>query len=169
MEDGSLVNETNIGGSIPGMSDAELEDLSGGKFFENGKSIWATWESERTSFGKTFRKMFRYPSFLPLFFSSDHYVDMLTSIRPNEVQPIYPLYFSWNYKKCKILRDQFKVNAVHIEHPWMSYRRKHFPEHSKAGNGTLLFWPHSHGSLKVNVDFDLLRKELGKIPQIFHP
>jgi len=94
---------------------------------------------------------------------------MLTSIRSNEISPTYPLYFSWNAKKCKILRDQFKVNAVHIEHPWVSYRRKYFPLHSQSGIGTLLFWPHSHGNLKVNIDFNLVKKEIEKIPESFHP
>ncbi len=152
-----------------GMTDVELEDISRSRLFGNGWSAWATWESERTSYGKTFRKMLRYPSFLPLFFSSDHYVDMLTSFRANEAQPTYPLYFSWNYSKCEILKDQFNVNAIHIEHPWMPYRRRHFPEHRKTGSGTLLFWPHSHDRLKVSIDFGLLSKELQEIPQSFHP
>jgi len=152
-----------------GMTDVELENLSRSRLLGNGWSVWAAWESERTSYGKTFREKLRYPSFLPLFFSSDHYVDMLTSIRSNEILPTYPLYFSWNYKKCKILRDQFKVNALHIEHPWVSYRQKYFPRHSQTGVGTLLFWPHSHGGLKVNIDFNLVKKEIEKIPQSFHP
>ena len=151
------------------MTDGELEEISKSGVFSNGRSIWATWESERTSFGKTFRKLIHYPSFLPLFFSSDHYVDMLTSYRSNEAEPTYPLYFTWNENKCQILRDKYHVNAVHIEHPWMAYRRKRFPEHSVSGEGTLIFWPHSHGNLKVEIDLGVVKNYLENIPMQFHP
>jgi hypothetical protein len=152
-----------------GMNDYQLETLSLRRISENGRSVWATWESERTSFGKTFRRLIRYPSFLPLFFSSDHYVDMLTSYRSNEANPSYRLYFTWNKAKCIILREQHKVNAHHIEHPWMRYRREKYPRHSQTGIGTLIFWPHSHGSLNVKVDFEAVKKEFEKIPIMYHP
>ena len=154
---------------MQGMCDRQLETLSRRRIIENGKSVWAAWESERTSFGKTFRRMIKYPSFLPLFFSSDHYVDMLTSYRPNEARPMYSLYFTWNQDKCSILREQYKVNAFHIEHPWMHYRRKKYPKHSQTGIGTLIFWPHSHGSLNVKVNFDAVKKEFEKLPSMYHP
>ena len=152
-----------------GMSDYQLEKLSKPRILENGRSAWATWESERTSFGKTFRKLIRYPSFLPLFFSSDHYVDMLTSYRSNESNPTYSIYFTWNEKKSEILRKVFDVDAYHVEHPWLHYRRRNFPVHSQSGTGTLIFWPHSHDNLNVSIDFNLVTRELSNLPSQYHP
>ena len=155
--------------SLCGYSDLQLQKLSKNRPSRNGLSVWATWESERTSFGKTFRKMIGYPRFLPLFFSSDHYVDMLTSYRENEANPTYPLYLTWNKEKCTKLRNDYSVDAVHVQHPWISYRRKKFSVRNKESNGTLLFWPHSSEHLIVQLDIDKVKQVLAGIPEKYKP
>ena len=155
--------------SLCGHSDLQILELSKNRPIRNGLSVWATWESERTSFGKTFRKMIRYPRFLPLFFSSDHYVDMLTSYRENEANPTYPLYLTWNKEKCFKLRNDYKVDAIHVQHPWIPYRRKKFSARNKESNGTLLFWPHSSQHLKVQLDMEKVKQVLSGIPEKYRP
>ena len=155
--------------SLCGYSDLQLIELSKNRPSRNGLSVWATWESERTSFGKTFRKMIGYPKFLPLFFSSDHYVDMLTSYRENEANPTYPLYLTWNKEKCSKLRNDYSVDAIHVQHPWISYRRKKFSVRNKESNGTLLFWPHSSQHLNVQLDMEKVKQSLSAIPEKYKP
>ena len=59
------------------ISKTELEDKLKLGITKYGFAPWVNWESERTGFGKLIRRMAFYPSFLPLFVSSDHYVDNL--------------------------------------------------------------------------------------------
>ena len=151
-----------------GMTNLELEALSKSRKFENGKSPWAAWESERTSFGKTFRRWAVYPAFLPLFFSSDHYVDMSTASRSNETNPSFKLYFSWNKIKVDKLKEHDHVNAIHIPHPWTKWRISRRRDDINAA-GTVFFWPHSHGSLNTHVDSDRVRSELLALPPRYHP
>lgn len=155
--------------SLCGYSDLQLLELSKNRPSRNGLSVWATWESERTSFGKTFRKMIGYPRFLPLFFSSDHYVDMLTSYRENEAHPTYPLYLTWNKDKCLKLRNEYGVDAIHVQHPWISYRRKKYSVRNKESKGTLLFWPHSSEHLIVQLDIDKVKQVVARIPEKYKP
>lgn len=152
-----------------GYTDSWLNKLSRNRPFRNGFSVWAAWESERTSFGKTFRKQISYPRFLPLFFCSDHYVDMLTSFRENEANPTYPLYFSWNREKCLKLRSLYGVNAVHVQHPWIPYRRKKYKYRNHDAKGTLVFWPHSSEQLTVQIDMERVEEQLSRIPEKYEP
>ncbi len=69
-----------------GMSDLQLEEKCVPGRFSKGLSPWAYWESERTGFGRQFRRRAFYPSILPLMLSSDHYVDPLVTLRDNEVE-----------------------------------------------------------------------------------
>jgi hypothetical protein len=162
------VNKKSHNG-LGGQSDHQLIELSKNRRGRNGFSVWATWESERTSFGKTFRKLIKYPRFLPLFFSSDHSVDMLTSYRENEANPSYPLYLTWNKEKCSKLRNDYGVDAIHVRHPWISYRNRKFSVRNKEANGTLLFWPHSSEHLIVQLDMEKVKQVLSGIPERYKP
>jgi len=152
-----------------GYSDSELQKLSKNRPYRNGYSIWATWESERTSFGKTFRKMVKYPRFLPLFFSSDHYVDVMTSFRNNEANPTYPLYLTWNEEKCLKLRKKHNVKSIHVQHPWIAYRRKKFSERNPDAMGTIIFWPHSSAHLNVSLNLEKAKAILDEVPDKYKP
>ena len=151
-----------------GMTNVELEAMSKGRKFENGKSPWAAWESERTSFGKTFRRWAFFPTIFPLFFSSDHYVDLTTAIRTNETNSLYGLYFSWNKAKVQKLQENAGVNAIHVPHPWTHWRNK-MRGRNVDSSGTILFWPHSHESLNTHIDSDRIRKEILNLPLKYHP
>lgn len=152
-----------------GMTDNQLEKLAKNKKWENGKSPWAFWESERTSFGKTFRWLAKYPSFLPLFFSSDHYVYPSLMCRSNETSPEVDLYVSWNKAKVNILKNKYNKKAIHLTHPWLSWRKRKYPNGRTSESGTILFWPHSHPTLDVHVDFDLLIKKIENLPSTYKP
>jgi hypothetical protein len=149
-----------------GLTDSEIESHSS-KILLKFPVAWAAWESERTGFGQGFRSLMHIPSFLPLMFSSDHYVDHLTALRTNEVQMGVPFYFTWNPTKSQLLR-QCRRGVFLIQHPWLSLNaRKNFS--SKPTRGTLFFYPHIHGSLRVHVDLEQLRVELESLPREYHP
>lgn len=152
-----------------GMTNYELEYFSKNRKIKNGISPWAFWESERNSFGKTFRLEARYPKFLPLFFSSDHGVTPGTAFEANEKFTTSKLYFSWNKNKVKILRESFNVNAVHCKNPWIAWRRKHFPKKSQNSNGTLLFWPHLHETVIPQIDLKSIKIALDSLPEFYKP
>lgn len=103
------------------------------------------------------------------FFSSDHYVSMLTSPRKNETNPTYPIYFTWNKEKCSKLSNTHGVNALHVQHPWISYRRRKYSKRNQDAKGTLLFWPHGNPSLTVRLDIKRVEQILMEIPEKYEP
>lgn len=142
---------------MDGFSDRKLEALSKSARFEKGLSPWATWESERTGFGLGFRKAGSYPPFLPLFFSSDHYADPITELRPNEVNPAYGVHLTWNPVKVEKLRS-LGVDSHLVQHPWRYLGLKTTP--APPNKSTLLFLPHSHDRLRVELDWGPLQESL---------
>jgi hypothetical protein len=150
-----------------GMSDEQLESLSKTRRISMGLSPWATFESERTSFGRLFRRRALYPAFLPLMISSDHYVSPLTVLRDNESHSGQGAYFSWNRTKVHRLQAA-GVNAYHTVHPWMAWRRKHF-HRAEVTRGTIVFWPHSHQTLTPEIDESEFIARLLGLPEDFHP
>ena len=111
-----------------GFSDEKLEALCRKpSHFELGFAPWASWEAENSSFGKTFRNWARFPSFLPLFISSDHGVHWESRCWDNETLNEFKTYFTWNQKKNANMRSVFQKNSYHVPHPWVNYRKKYFP------------------------------------------
>lgn len=149
------------------MSDAELEHLATSHRLARGLAPWASWESERTGFGRLFRKRALYPSFLPLMFTSDHYIYPLVTKRRNEVSHELAFYGTWNQPKCQMLQDE-GVEALHIKHPWLDLRELHF-KHLTRGQGTLLFWPHGHDTLAPEIELDCLLTAITDLPSRYHP
>ena len=150
------------------ISKTELEDKLKLGITKYGFAPWVNWESERTGFGKLIRRMAFYPSFLPLFVSSDHYVDHLIEYRENEYNFIGSAYLTWNLRKADLMRSQ-GLNAIHVLHPFLFWIRKQITFQNDR-NGTLVFWPHSSQFVQVicnNLDeyFELLKN----LPQEFHP
>ena len=150
------------------ISKSELEDKLKLGIKNYGFAPWVNWESERTGFGKLIRRMAFYPDFLPLFVSSDHYVDHLIKYRENEYNFIGSAYLTWNSRKADLMRS-LGLNAVHILHPFLFWSQRQIPFQNDK-NGTLVFWPHSSELVRVicnNLDqyFALLKK----LPHEFHP
>lgn len=149
------------------MSDAELEHLAKSRRLAKGLAPWASWESERTGFGRLFRRRALYPPFLPLMFASDHYISSLVTKRSNEVFHESAFYGTWNQAKCQILRDE-SVEALYIKHPWLDLRERQF-RHLTRGQGTLLFWPHGHDTLAPEMRLDCLLTAIAALPSRYHP
>jgi len=154
-----------------GYSDEELETLSKTSVkFESGIVPWATWESENSSFGKTFREWAHYPKIFPLFFSSDHGVHWESRCWPNEINSSYSTFFTWNEKKNDLMRRNHNKNSHHISHPWVNYRRKHFPVLPSDRSGTLVFFPHSNSTTTpVYRDLDKYIGDLKSLPEKYQP
>jgi hypothetical protein len=153
-----------------GFSDEELEKrstLSG--LFDARILPWAVWESEHTSYGRAFRHLAAYPRLLPLFFCADHGVMLGARCWQNETDSAYPVFFTWLRKKSESMNKNFGKRAYHIVHPWVYYRRKHFPNLPKDRLGTLVFFPHSNGMSSHILDIDQYVADLKSLPPKCHP
>lgn len=143
--------------------------------FDSGLARWRTWESENSSFGKTFRYTAFYPKLLPLYFCSDHAVHWESKVWPNEINSPLNLYLSWNKKKCTNFNKLNQFNgkkALHVPHPWILYRKSRFGKAPNFENrsGTLVFWPHSNDITTPSFEKqDEYILELKALPIEFHP
>lgn len=152
---------------LDGMSNESLESLSRASRLELGLSRWSSWESERTGFGRLFRRRAHYPDILPLRVASDHYVSPLVALRPNEVRSGQSVYLTWNARKAGILRDH-GVNAHFVRHPWLDGPKAWFEQPQNA-SGTLVFWPHSHQTLTQDFDEGAFLAELHSLGPTYQP
>ena len=153
-----------------GFSDEKLEKLSSYLISERGFTPWATWESENTSFGKTFRKWAFYPSWLPIFISSDHAVHWESKCWPNETDSSFDVFFTWNKKKAKAMSQQYRKSAYHVPHPWVFFRKKHFKERLLSGRGTLIYFAHSNGqTIPFYENLDEYFDSLKALPDKYKP
>lgn len=150
-----------------GYSDRKLLRLSKRPFWEKGMAPWHAWESERTGFGLGLRIGGFYPPFFPLFLKSDHYANPITEIRDNEGKDnLTQTYLTWNPHKAKKMNDAGYL-AYCVKHPWHYLNLPRYEPGS--GTGTLVFLPHSHGSLRSEFDWNKIKSELSKIPQEAQP
>jgi len=146
----------------------KLEELAKVKRHEMGFAPWSDWTSERTGFGKLFRKRAKYPSFLSLKISSDHYVDAHTGIRDDERSPRHDIYLSWNRDKVDRLSAVGSARYIHCQHPWLKSPGR-FAALKSGGDGTLFFWPHSRPGVRVHVDPREVADSLRRLPNWYQP
>ena len=133
-----------------------------------GLARWSDWTSERTGFGRLFRKRATYPSFLPLRISSDHYVDAHTGVRDDEAVPRHDIYFSWNRDKVETLSAVGRARYIHCQHPWLRSPDR-LAASKGGGRGTLFFWPHSRPGVNALVDLNQLGDSLRRLPDWYQP
>lgn len=137
---------------------------------EAGLAPWASWEVENSSFGKTLREWIAYPSWLPLCASSDHGVHWESRCWPNELESPYRLFLTWNEKKSRLMRERHGREALHVPHPWMAYREKHYPATDPDRVGTLVFFTHSNATGgPVFESLDEYMYSLRDLPARFQP
>ncbi len=135
-----------------------------------GLAPWVTWESENSSFGKTFRVWARFPRWLPLFVVSDHGVHWESRCWENEVNSNLPNFFTWNYKKSLKMQVEFKGKSHHVPHPWVFYRRKFIGDPPPVRSGTIVFFPHSNSTTSPRFeDFEGYMSGLKSLPSRFQP
>lgn len=154
-----------------GYSNEELERLGSvhGRF-ETGIAPWAAWESENSSFGKTFREWAFYPKIFPLYLSSDHGVHWESRCWPNETDSPFKTFFTWNKKKSNLLQKNFGKVSYHVPHPWIFYRKKHFSRIPSDRQGTLVFYAHSNDTTTpVYKDLDQYIGDLKALPDKYQP
>jgi hypothetical protein len=151
------------------MKDKLLKKLSNSNSItDKGLAPWANWESENCSFGICFRSFGFYPKFLPLFINSDHGVHWESKVWPNETTDSFA-YFTWNYRKFLKLK-KLKIEAYHITHPWVFYKKKHFLTMPKKKGGTIVFFPHSNDCTRPHFDnLDHYFKLLKNLPNKYKP
>lgn len=154
-----------------GFSDDELLLLSHlQRRTEAGYAPWASWEVENSSFGRTLREWADYPSWLPLCASADHGVHWESRCWPNEIESPYQLFLTWNGKKARLMRERHGKAALHIPHPWLAYRRKHYPELDPARHGTVVYFTHSNSTTTpVFKSLDVYIQSLRDLPAHFYP
>lgn len=148
-----------------GFSDKKLTRLANRPFWEKGLTPWMAWESERTGFGLGIRVGGFFPSFLPLAVKSDHYADPITAERQNETNNEWGLYLTWFPTKAKVI-NQTGGNAVCIKHPW---RYLGLNRIVRPGSGSLVFLPHSHGSLLSEFNWENIRVQMSSLDSKYFP
>lgn len=154
-----------------GYTDEQLDSLSKlTRKLDAGLSPWATWESENSSFGKTLREWACFPKFLPICMASDHGVHWGGRCWPNEINNRYRAFFTWNKKKSDLMRNDHGKRSYHVPHPWVYYRKKHYPTLPANRKGTLVFFAHSNTttSPKYN-DLDGYISDLKALPNEYQP
>ena len=154
-----------------GFSDDDLQRLSCLQSrTEAGLAPWASWEVENSSFGHTLRDWTGYPAWLPICACSDHGVHWESRCWPNEIESPYQLYLTWNSKKARNMRNNHKKKVQYIPHPWVAYRKKHFPKTDHGRKGTIVFYTHSNSTTTpVFKSLDSYMQSLRDLPSQFHP
>ena len=149
-----------------GFDNRTLEKMARLPGIEKGLAPWAAWEAERTGFGLGFRCAAGFPLFLPLLFTADHYADPITELRANEISNKFKTHLSWYGPKVKILREE-GVDAYCVWHPWNYLGLRSRPR--VPGCGTLLFLPHWHSGIEIDINWSGLRAELASLPTWYQP
>lgn len=153
-----------------GFSDSELERLCSPSILEKGLFPWASWESESTGYGKTFRLWANYPRVLPLLFCSDHGAGVGSRCFHNEINSPYDLFLTWDKKKSITMREVYGKSSYHVPQPWSFYRKKVWGSPPEERSGTLVFYPHSNGESEPCLDYyDDYIEELKRLPNEFQP
>ena len=149
-------------------SDKKLKELSRENLKERGKAPWFEFCSEIYSLGKTFREHYKFPKFLSLPVSSDHGVSIQSTYDEYERNTKGP-YFTWNKGKCKKIKSTGR-EAYHVRHPWVEYQNKINFQLNPKRKGTLVFFPKSIETIRVNHKFvDNYMKSLKKLPKKCKP
>ncbi len=161
------MNFHDSSGSFLDMTDLELEIISRSKPFSNGRAAWADWTTELYSFGFCLRNLTGYPNYLPIFATADHGARFGSLIEMHEANSSMPLFLSHNRRKVERLKDLFKGDVIHAPHPWVGWRRRHFPK--IEGIGSLVFVPHSNSHTEPITEISAFVDELNELDPKFHP
>ena len=130
---------------------------------------YAGWISEVNGLGKTFRYFLKYPSFIPLFFGSDHGVNMGSRFEEVEKNN-FNIFFSWNKKKIENLKNINYLKSFYIPHPFIFYRRNKLRSlFLKKRNGTIIFYPHSNENIVAKFNVKKFIYEIKKLNFKFKP
>jgi hypothetical protein len=80
------------------------------------------------------------------------------------------MFFTWNRKKCELMRILHGKKSYHIPHPWVFYRKTHFPSLPSKRTGTLVFFPHSNTTTTPAFeDLDSYIDGLKALPAKYQP
>ena len=62
------------------------------------------------------------------------------------------------------------MRPLHVQHPWVHYRRKHYPlKTAEERKGTLAYFPHTNPNTDLNFDVDKYISQLCALPREFQP
>jgi hypothetical protein len=130
---------------------------------------YTNWISEVSGLGKTFRYFLKYPSFLPLFFGSDHGVNIGSRYYDFEKNN-YNIFFSWNKRKIEFLKKIKHLKSYYIAHPFIFYRRNKLQYlFFKKKRGTIIFFPHSNDNIVVKFNIAEFVDEIKRLKPQFKP
>lgn len=149
-----------------GMSDQQLADACK----DNTNLHRYNWTAEVYSFGRCYRLIANYPKILPLFFYSDHGAGLHSNLYPHEINNSSEIHFTWSALKASRNSKLRNKKFIHIEHPWITYRKKHGYIRSDGSKGTLVFFTHHVPGIEwQGHDDDQYLEELKQLPEKFHP
>lgn len=156
---------------LDGFTDEKLEKLAGPVASgEMGCAPWVYWDSENSSFGRTFREWTGYPSCLPICVASEHGVAWEPRLMPHVLEHNSNVYITWNYKLYIKLKENTRKISVYAQHPWVEYRKKNYPiEKIKESKGTVAFVPHVNHNSELIFDFKEYVNNLRNLPSKCQP
>lgn len=114
-----------------------------------GLAPWVNWTSEIYGLGKCIREIYGYPYFYPLFFKSDHGVDLLAAFEKHEIYHDNLPFLTWKPDKFNIGKT-LNLDIFLIEHPWVTWRKLRNINQDKNAKDTIIFLPHGTDDLGWN-------------------
>lgn len=158
----------NSRAQILGMTDAELELACEEQF--SGIAQWVDWTSEIYSFGKCFRVLAKYPSFLPLFVRADHGVGLSSHLFPGDLESQLEVYFTWNPARAQRYKNFSDKKIIRIANPWIFYRQLYGKKKSVNTRGTLVFFTHHVPGIEwIGHDVEEYFQQLRELPEKYKP
>jgi hypothetical protein len=148
----------------------DLEKMCRRSKFANGYIPYLFWTSETYSLGKIYRELISWPGILQLPFTSDHGVVLNLKIGKIDLNTESMVHFTWNHQIIENNVDKCEKQLIHIECPWVTYRKKKNYKIKKNAEGTIAFVPHSLSNLKPSATMiEEYIQELEKLPEKFKP
>jgi hypothetical protein len=147
-----------------------LEKLCKRNILKNGYVPYLYWTSETYSFGKIFRQIIGWNRFLQIPFTSDHGVFINLILSEIDLESESKFHLTWNEKIIEKYIDYKGKTFIHIESPWVTYRRKNQIKRKANARGTIAFVPHTISN--VEIDKTLLDNyiiALHNLPERFKP
>lgn len=132
-----------------GFSDELLEELCSSATLSTDQAIYGAiparyWPQEIYSFGRCFREVSGWPKWLPIPVSLEHGVPFGTELSKHEIEFPSLGHVSWSEWKPQ-RTTPFSAGKIifRATNPWVTYRRKFWPNPSPHAFGSLVFLTHS--------------------------
>jgi hypothetical protein len=128
------------------------------------------WPAELYSFGRCYREWLKLPFWAPLPIYGDHGISISGCLAKHEAEAKPKVFLTWDKKRADLLQASTTKKVLHIQHPWVTFRKEKKLTRKPNAKGTLVFYAHSNDGIEIkNYDWEKYFDELGKLPKQYHP